>query len=100
MRSWLAGAIVSLVVIAASATAVHAQVGSVRGKVVDSTGAGIPGALLAVDRTAVRGQTNNTGSYTLVGVPAGVRTIRAQIIGYAPVTVDVTVKANETVSQD
>ena len=101
MPSWFAQrAMVALVVVAVGATSVHAQVGSVRGKVVDSTGAGIAGALLAVDRTAVRGQTNNTGSYTLVGVPAGVRTIRAQIIGYAPVTVDVTVKANETVTQD
>ena len=101
MRSWIAGrVVVSLVAVAISATAAHAQLGSIRGRVVDSTGAPIAGALLAVERTAVRTQASSTGTYTLLGVPAGARTIRAQIIGYAPVTVAVTVRANEIVTQD
>ena len=40
MRSWLAGCVaVSLLTVAAAATTVQAQVGTIRGKVVDSTGA-------------------------------------------------------------
>ena len=75
-------------------------VGSIRGKVVDSTGAPIPGALLAVDRTAVRTQANSSGNYTLLGVPVGVRTLRAQVIGFTPTSIDVTVRANEAVTQN
>ena len=101
MRSWLAECVaVVLVTVAATATTVKAQVGTIRGKVVDSTGAPIPGALLAVDRTAVRAQATSTGSYTLLGVPAGARTIRAQIIGFNPRSIDVTVPANGTITQD
>ena len=77
----------SLLTLALSSTAVHAQVGTIRGKVVDSTGAPISGALIAVDRTAVRTQASSSGTYTLLGVPAGTRTVRAQIIGFAPRTV-------------
>jgi hypothetical protein len=54
MRSWIARVALSLFAIAVSTAGADAQVGSIRGKVVDSTGAPIPGALLAVDRTAVR----------------------------------------------
>jgi iron complex outermembrane receptor protein len=89
-----------LLTLALSTTAVHAQVGTIRGKVVDSTGAPISGALIAVDRTAVRTQASSSGGYTLLGVPTGIRTVRAQIIGFAPKTMDVTVRANETVTQD
>jgi len=101
MRSWLAARIaLSLLTIAATAATMQAQVGTIRGRVVDSTGAPIPGALLAVDRTAVRTQASSTGAYALLGVPAGARTIRAQIIGFTPRSVDVTVNANGTVTQD
>ena len=101
MRRWLSGCVVvSLVAIASGTTAARAQVGSVRGKVVDSTGAPLAGALLAVDRTAVRAQTSSSGAYVLAGVPAGARTIRVQVIGFAPLTVEVTVTANETVTRD
>jgi hypothetical protein len=72
----------------------------VRGKVVDTTGAPIAGAVLSVDRTSVRTQATAAGNYILVGVPVGTRTIRAQIIGFTPTTVDVTVRANETITQD
>src|SRR5687768_7663271 len=101
MRHRLLGyVVVSLIAIATSTTAARAQVGSVRGRVVDSTGAPISGALLAVDRTAVRAQANSSGNYVLLGVPAGARSIRAHVIGFTPRTVDVTVRANETVTQD
>ena len=101
MQRWLATrVVVSVLMLAATASVVSAQTGSIRGKVVDSTGAPIAGALLAVERTAVRAQATANGNYALVGVPSGARTVRAQVIGFAPVTVEVTVKANETVTQD
>jgi len=99
MRSWFA-ACVALSLSTVVGTGLSAQVGSIRGKVVDSTGAPIGGALIAVERTAVRTQTSSAGNYILLGVPAGPRTIRAQIIGYAPITMEVTVRANEAVTQD
>jgi iron complex outermembrane receptor protein len=86
--------------LATAASGVAAQTGSIRGKVVDSTGAPIAGALLAVERTAVRAQATAAGNYLLIGVPTGARTVRAQVIGFAPVTLEVTVKANETVTHD
>jgi iron complex outermembrane receptor protein len=99
MRSCIAARLaLSILTIVAAPTAAHAQVGAIRGKVVDSTGAPVPGALLAVDRTAVRAQATSLGNYALLGVPAGVRTIRAQIIGYTPTTVEATVTANETLT--
>ncbi len=87
-----------LLALALGSAPVRAQVGTIRGKVVDSTGAPISGALIAVERTAVRTQATSLGNYNLPGVPAGARTVRAQIIGFAPKTVAVTVKANETVT--
>ncbi len=99
MRSWCPTYLVLSLLIAVS-SAGGAQVGSVRGRVVDSTGAPLAGALLAVDRTNVRAQSASTGSYVLLGVPAGVRTIRVQVIGYAPLAVEVTVRAGETVTQN
>ncbi|MDF2773017.1 MAG: hypothetical protein K0S86_2512, partial [Geminicoccaceae bacterium] len=90
----------ALLLLIAVSSAASAQVGSVRGRVVDSTGAPLAGALLAVDRTNVRAQSASSGSYVLLGVPAGVRTIRVQVIGYAPLAVEVTVRAGETITQD
>jgi len=99
MRSPFALCVAVLLLVGVADTSV-AQVGSVRGRVIDSTGAPLAGALLAVDRTAVRAQASSSGAYVLLGVPAGVRTIRAQVIGFAPLSVEVTVRANETITQD
>ena len=99
MRSWFA-ARVALSMSVVAGTALSAQVGSIRGKVVDSTGAGVAGALIDVERTAVRTQSSSAGNYALLGVPAGPRTVRVQVIGYAPTTMEVTVRANEAVTQD
>ena len=83
MRSWLAAVALSLLAGAVGSTAAHAQVGAVRGKVVDSTGAPLPGALIAVDRTAIRAQATSSGTYTLVGVPAGARTRLSEILSHS-----------------
>jgi iron complex outermembrane receptor protein len=90
----------AVLALGAQATTSAAQVGAIRGRVVDSTGAPIAGALVAVDRTSVRTQTTSAGTYVLVGVPAGPRTVRAQVIGFLPATADATVRAGETITQD
>lgn len=77
-----------------------AQTGLVRGKVVDSTGAGVSGAIVAVDRTQLRVTSGADGRYSIRGVPAGAQTIRARVIGYRPTTMAVTVTANATVDLD
>lgn len=77
-----------------------AQSGVVRGKVVDSTGAPIAGVIVTVDRSPVRAQTASAGTYQLVGLPAGAWTVRARVIGFAPVSATVTVVAGQSVTQD
>ncbi len=77
-----------------------AQSGSIRGRVLDSAGTPIAGAILTVDRSVSRTQSTSSGSYVLVGVPAGRQTVRARIISYAPLAIDVSVRANESTTQD
>ena len=77
-----------------------AQAGSIRGRVVDSAGAAVSGAVVSVDRTVLRVTSGADGSYLLKGVPAGVQAIRARVIGYRPTLAEVTVKAGETATQD
>lgn len=92
-----------LVVVLASAVVAapsFAQAGAVRGRVADSAGVALAGAILTVDGTQVRAQTGAAGTYQLVGVPAGSRTIRVRVIGFAPVTATVTVPASGAVTQD
>lgn len=90
-------AVLTLMVVATTAPA---QTGQVRGKVADSTGAPITGAIITVDRTPVRAQTGANGTYQLIGVPVGTWTVRARVIGFAPGTATVTVTAGGTATQD
>ena len=71
MRVWCPTSLALSLLLAVSSAA-SAQVGSIRGRVIDSTGAPLAGALLAVDRTNVRAQSSTSGAYVLLGVPAGV----------------------------
>jgi iron complex outermembrane receptor protein len=98
-RCFVASMAVLCVLIGAPSLSV-AQSGSIRGRVLDSAGAAIPGAIITVDRTSLRIQTTSSGSYVLVGVPTGRQTVRARIISYVPLSMDVSVRANETTTQD
>lgn len=77
----------------------HAQAGSLQGKVTDSTGAPLAGVVVSVEGTALRTNSDARGAYVLRGVPAGARTVRARMIGYAPVMAIVQVGAG-TVTRD
>jgi iron complex outermembrane recepter protein len=77
-----------------------AQTGSVQGKVSDSTGAAIVGALLIVEGTGVRAASGTSGRYTLGGVPAGSRVVRVRALGFGQQTYPVTVNAGRPTALD
>ncbi|MGH7713694.1 MAG: TonB-dependent receptor, partial [Gemmatimonadaceae bacterium] len=77
-----------------------AQTGSVQGKVSDSTGAAIVGALLIVDGTGVRASSGGNGRYSLGGIPAGSRVVRVRALGFAQESVPVTVTAGRSTTRD
>ena len=79
-----------------SATSLAAQSGTVQGRVTDSTGAGISGAFVTVDRYGLRVATTSQGRYVLRGVPAGPQTVRARAIGFTPASASVTVEGGAT----
>jgi TonB-linked SusC/RagA family outer membrane protein len=91
--SWL------LVPALVAATSAQAQApGRVAGTVTITGGQPLAGANLIVVGTEVRGSTGPDGRFSLANVPAGARQVRAQRIGYAPVTQTVNVTAGETVT--
>ncbi|HXI21958.1 MAG TPA: TonB-dependent receptor plug domain-containing protein, partial [Gemmatimonadales bacterium] len=73
-----------------------AQSGIVEGRVTDSTGGAIPGAVLTVDQTSLHATTTPEGRYVLRGVPTGTRTVRARAIGYTPAQRQVEVSGTVT----
>ena len=75
---------------------------SVRGRVTDqATGQPVASAQVAVLPSAggrLGGLTDNSGEFTVTGVPAGQATVRVLRIGYAPVTQTVAVPATGQVT--
>jgi iron complex outermembrane receptor protein len=77
-----------------------AQSGTVQGRVTDSAGAAIVGAIVTVDHTGLRVSTGGTGKYVLRGVPKGGQTLQVRAIGFAPTSVGVTVMGADLVEKD
>jgi len=77
-----------------------AQSGTVQGKVTDSTGAAIAGAIVTVDHTGLRVTTSGVGKYVIRGVPRGGQTLQVRAIGYTPNTIGVTIAGSDVVDQD
>src|ERR1043165_6913816 len=100
MRNRIVASVVRLMLCVGAVSTARAQTGTVRGRVLDSTGTAIPGAIITIDRSAVRTQATSAGNYVLHGVPVGRQTVRARIISYSPVAADLPVRANESVIQD
>jgi TonB-linked SusC/RagA family outer membrane protein len=89
---WLLPTLVLLT--AAWQPAAAQQTGTVQGTVVDAEGASpLPGARLTVDGTTLATVTGSDGRFELRGVPAGSRSMRAQLAGYQPGQRTVTVAA-------
>ncbi|GAB3728518.1 TonB-dependent receptor [Hymenobacter agri] len=81
-------------------TRAQAQTGSVSGKVLDSKGAGIPGATVLVEGTTLGGSSNVDGTFNIANVPAGPRTLTISFVGYTSARIPVTVVAGQNASAD
>ena len=90
----------ALLLVAASGRSLVAQVGTVQGKVSDSTGAVIVGAMFTIDQTGLRTTSTGRGRFALGGVPAGRRVMRVRALGFTPESLVVTVVASKTTEVD
>ncbi len=79
-----------------------AQDGKLRGKVTDKeSGDPLIGANITIDGTSLGAAADLNGDYVVLGVPAGVYTVRVSYIGYQPVALsNVRVSAGLTTTQD
>ena len=77
-----------------------AQTGSLQGRVTDSSGSVVVGAVITVDRTAIRATASARGGYALNGVPAGERVLRVRAFGFAPESLAVSVAAGQATNLD
>ena len=75
--------VLSTLALALLATSAFAQVGSVRGKVIDPEGQGVRNAMVYIERVGVRGnykvKTNKRGNYFHAGLPLGQYNVRLEI---------------------
>lgn len=101
LRRTLGGTLAGAMVAGLAPIVAGAQTGTLRGRVtVEGVGRPLPSAIVSVVGTSIGTQTNDAGEYRLANVPAGPRSIRVQRLGYAPVTVQVTVNPGETTTLD
>lgn len=75
-------------------------VGVLAGVVRDSSGARLVGAELTVEHSRVRGYSNDTGGFRLLGVEEGSGAVRVRRLGYTPTTFTFQVTAGQTTMQD
>jgi TonB-dependent starch-binding outer membrane protein SusC len=74
-----------------TASTLHAQVSRISGTVLGETGQPLPSAQVTIPSTSLGAITNQQGKYTITGVAPGRYTVRAQRIGFSPVSQQVTV---------
>ena len=77
-----------------------AQTGRIAGRVVDSAGGPLAGAVVSVEGTPLRATAGVGGSYELRGIPVGAHTVRARLIGFASASASVTVQAGAETRKD
>ena len=73
--------------------AAQATTGTVRGRVTEGTGRGIPDAQVTVEGSRLGAVTSTNGDFTIASVPLGTRTIVVRRIGFSPASKVVTVVA-------
>lgn len=100
----IAGLFLIASIASTSPTSAAAQeaTGRIVGKIVDAaSGAPIATAQVSVDGTTLSALSDLNGRFHIGGVPAGMRSIQARLLGYAPKTVtDVVVRSDETTTLD
>jgi hypothetical protein len=87
VRLWSLGRwtfLAALLVLLAGPLMAQGTTGKIEGTVRDQAGSPIAGAQVLIVGSAFASSTNEQGYYFLNNVPAGVLTVRAQFIGYAP----------------
>ena len=90
---------IALVLTPALATA--QGTGTIRGRVTDAaTGAALAGAQIRIDGTTLGTQSDNDGSYTVTGVPAGSQFVSVRRVGYAPERASITMAGAADVTQN
>lgn len=100
MLALLPGAVLVAPVHAAAAQQPAAGTGRVAGTILGPTGAPVSSVQVTVVGTRLGALTDEKGKYTIGGVPAGAATIRAQRIGFAARTQQVTVTAGGVTTGD
>ena len=80
--------------------ALAAQTGRLAGRVTDSAGTPLAGAVVSVEGTPFRAGVGASGTYELRGIPAGTHTVRARLIGYAPASASLAVEAGAETRHD
>jgi len=80
----------------------YAGTGTISGTVTDGTsGEPLPGTNIRLQNTAIGAVTGGRGTFNLTGVPEGIHTLHAQLMGYAKAIVTgIRVKADSTVKLD
>lgn len=74
--------------------------GTIKGKVTDEYGEGLPLAQVLLQGTTLGDAADENGEYVIENVPPGTYTLQTRVIGYRTMTAEVTVPADETVTQD
>ena len=87
-------------VIAAVARPLAAQTGSVEGRVSDSTGVIVVGAVVTMADGGYQTTTSSRGRFSFGGVPAGRQVLRIRAIGYDPESLVVMVAAGGVTSAE
>jgi iron complex outermembrane receptor protein len=97
---FLRNALAALALVFVSLPPLAAQTGRIHGRVTDSAGAAVQGAVITVDGTLLRALTAASGSYEIHGVAPGIHTVRARLIGFNAIAVQLTVPAGGEVQHD
>ena len=85
---------------AAAPLTLGAQSGSLQGRVTDSVGTAVIGAVVTVEQASLRATASARGAYMLNGVPAGTRVIRVRALGFAPESLQANVAAGQVTHLD
>jgi TonB-dependent receptor len=86
----------SLFILSAVAYQLHAQMGTITGRVLDESQLSLPGAFVYLDENTTT--TNNDGYFTLIDIPVGQSDLKITYIGYEDQKVTVEIKENKVTS--
>ena len=88
---------VFFIVICGTFDASAQNTGTITGRVLDgTTGNALPGVNIIVEGTSLSTETDRTGAFSLVRVPAGAQKLTASYLGFESLTIDVNVTAGRS----